>query len=237
MHRYVVRFLCHKVTACSYTLLIITIMLRRFKMSKSKYKIYNGKSIKKLFENSRIYFLTAMFAAGLLVGAFMIKNETIADKISVITDTYSMLRAEQGILNNFYNSFAVNGIFIAITVFLGFSLIGYPCIIPLPFLRGIGIGAVSGYLYSIYKLSGLGYSLLMIYPGAVVSVFALILACNDSCEYGKNAYLKSIKGRGQFEKDETRVYLIRQLVFGGICAASSAIDAISCEIFSRFFEI
>lgn len=206
-------------------------------MSKSKYKVYNGKSLKKLFENSRIFLLTLTFAAGLVIGALMLKNESITDKISVIINTYSKLRAEQGILNNFFNSFAINGLLAAINIFFGFSLIGYPCIIILPLLRGMGIGAVCGYLYSVHKLAGLGYSLLMIYPGAVVAVLALILACNDSCEYSRNAYYKAIKGRGQFEKDETRVYLTRQLVFGGICAVSSAVDAVFCEIFSRFFEI
>ena len=120
---------------------------------------------------------------------------------------------------------------------MGFSLIGYVFLTAVPLLKGLGLGAVSGYLYASYKLTGLAYCLLIIYPGAVVSTFALIIACNDSCEYSKNAYAKAIVGRGQFEKDETRIYLIRQLILCGVCAVSSAIDAFSGLIFSRFFEI
>ncbi len=209
-------------------------------MNKSKYnyKVYNGKAIKKLFENSRLYLITVMFIFGLIAGVSTIKNDTfIAEKISVLVDSYKSLRAEQGIIENFCNSLVVSGLFIASNLFLGFSLIGYPFIICLPLLRGLGIGADCGYLYSTYKFIGLGYSLLTIYPGAIVATLAFILACNDSCEYSKNAFAKAVQGRGQFEKDETRVYLIRQLVFGGICAASAIIDAVFSSVFSRFFEI
>lgn len=209
-------------------------------MSKSKYsyKVYNGKAIKKLLENSKIYFLSAFFAIGIIIGASAIKGDSvIISKIDELIDSYTLIKSGQGIVENFSNSLAVSGAFIFVNAFLGFSLIGYPFIIWLPFFRGLGLGAVSGYLYSVYKLTGLGYSILTIYPGAIVSTFAFILACSDSCEYSKNAFAKSIKGKGQFEKDETKIYLIRQGVFLGICAASALIDALTNAAFSGFFEI
>ncbi len=208
------------------------------KKSKYNYRIYNGKSIKKVLENSRIYFMTAFFALGMLIGASSLNNESILfEKISQIIESYTLLKADQGILMNFCNSLTVSAVFVFINLFLGFSMIGYPLLLFLPFLRGLGIGMVCGYLYSAFKLTGLGYSILVIYPGAIVSTFALFMACNDSCEYSKNAYLKAIRGRGQFEKNETKVYLLRQLVFFGILAASSLLDALFSKIFSGFFEI
>ncbi len=207
-------------------------------MSRSKYKIYNGKSLKKAFENSGIYFLIIMFIIGLLSGASAINSDIeITNNVSSLIAEYTKVRAEQGIVNNFCNSLTVNAIFICFNIFLGFSLIGYPFLICLPFFKGLGTGLVCGYLYYTYKLIGFGYSVLMIYPGAIVSTFAFILACNDSCEYSKNAYLKSLKSKGQYEKDETRVYLTRQLVFSGICAASAVIDSVFNGLFSSFFEI
>lgn len=208
------------------------------KKSKYNYRVYNGKIIKKMFENSRIYFMSVIFAVGLIIGAATLSSSSdYQGGIWGLIESYTVLKSEQGILSNFCNSFVASIIFVAANMFLAFSLIGYPFIILLPFLRGMGIGIVSGFLYSVYKLTGLGYSLLVIYPGAVVSTFAILLACNDSCEYSKNAYLKAIQGRGQFEKNETKVYLIRQLIFLGICAASSFIDAMFSKIFSSFFEI
>ena len=208
------------------------------KKSKYNYRIYNGKSIKKVLENSRIYFMTAFFAVGMIIGASSLNNESILfEKTSQIIESYTLLKSDQGILMNFCNSLTVSAVFVFINLVLGFSMIGYPLLLFLPFLRGLGIGMVCGYLYSAFKLTGLGYSILVIYPGAIVSTFALFMACNDSCEYSKNAYLKAIRGRGQFEKNETKVYLLRQLVFFGILAASSLLDALFSKIFSGFFEI
>lgn len=205
---------------------------------KYNYKVYNGKAIKKLLENSRIYLLTLFFSCGILIGAITINSESlITEKLSGLIDSFALLKAGQGIGENFCNSLSVSSVFIALSIFLGFSLIGYPFIMWLPFLRGMGFGAVCGYLYSVYRLNGLAYSLLIIYPGAIVSTFAFVLACNDSCEYSKNAFYKSIQGKGQFEKDETRIYIIRQMIFWGICSASAIIDALVSAGFSRFFEI
>ena len=207
-------------------------------MSKPKYKIYNGKILKRYFENYRIFLLIVMFAVGLISGASLISSEfEITSKLSLLIDSFNKIRAEQGIVANFCNSLTVNMIFISINLFLAFSLIGNPIILCLPYFKGIGIGVISGYLYNAYKLLGIFYSILMIYPGAIVSTFAFILACNDSCEYSKNAYLKSMKSRGQYEKDETRVYLTRQLVFSGICVASAVLDSVFYGLFSRFFEM
>ncbi len=208
------------------------------KKSKHSYRIYNGKIIKKAFENSRIYFMTVIFAIGLTVGSMLLcTNADMPDKISDIIETFSLMKTEYGILRSFINSFLISVLFIGINIFLGFSLIGYPFLLIIPFFRGLGIGAICGYLYSAYRLTGLIYSLLIVYPGEIISVLAFMYACNSSCDYSKNAYCKSIQGRGQFEKNETKIYLCKQLVYTGICAASALIDTLLSKIFSRFFEI
>lgn len=207
-------------------------------MGKSKYKVYNGKIIKEMLENSRIFILIFLFAAGIIFGASAIRKDTfIVEKIKDLISSFAMLRAGQGVAENFCNSLSVNLMFSAVSVFLGFSLIGYPFILCMPFLRGVAMGAVSGYLYLEYKFTGIGYSFLIIYPGAIVSMIALMLIFNNSCEYSKNAYSKAIQGRGQFEKDETRYFLIRQLIFTAVSSVGSLIDALSAELFSAFFNL
>lgn len=207
-------------------------------MGKSKYKVYNGKIIKEMLENSRIFILIFLFAAGIIFGASAIRKDTfIVEKIKELISSFAMLRAGQGVAENFCNSLSVNLMFSAVSVFLGFSLIGYPFILCMPFLRGVAMGAVSGYLYLEYKFTGIGYSFLIIYPGAIVSMIALMLIFNNSCEYSKNAYSKAIQGRGQFEKDETRYFLIRQLIFTAVSSVGSLIDALSAELFSAFFNL
>lgn len=207
-------------------------------MNKSKYKVYNGKRLKEIFVNSRLIILVFFFSSGIFFGASLIKENTdIFGKISEICSLYVTGRSGQGIGGSFLNSLCSGLVFEAVNVFLAFSLIGYPFIMLLPFVKALGIGAVTGYLYFLYKSTGLGYCILTVYPGAIVSAFSLILACNESCEYSKNAFNKAIKGRGQFEKDETKLYFIRQFILTLVCVASAAIDAVFSVLFSGFFEI
>lgn len=207
-------------------------------MNKSKYKIYNGRALKEFIVNTRIIILIIMFCIGIICGALILKSDiNFSDGISDIFNSYSELRKQNGILNNFLYSIKMNGLLIIVSMFLGFSVIGCPFITLVPLMKGLAIGAVSGYLYSMYKLSGVGYSILMIYPGSIVSSYALLKSCNDSFEYSRNLYYKAIKGRGQYEKDETRIYLLRQLVLLGICMISSMIDVVTSELFSGLFEI
>lgn len=208
-------------------------------MSKSKkYKVYNGKKLKLLYENSRIYLLVSLFAIGIISGALNINRDNIiAEELKIIVDSFIEMRAGQGISAVFFNSFLMNGLFVVVNLFLAFSLIGFPMILIVPFLKGLGIGALSGYLYTSFGFIGLGYCLLIIYPGAVVSAFALVNACNDSCEYSKNSFNKSILGKGVFEKNETRIMMIRQLIYIGVTTLSAVADALVSIGFSSFFEI
>ncbi len=209
-------------------------------MSKSKfnYGVYNGKALKKLLDNSRIYFLAAAFAIGIFTGAVILKhNSETAEKISEIAEQFIFTRTQQGIGDNFFDSLLVSLIFSGVCLFFSFSLAGYPLLIWMPFLRGMGLGAISGYLYSAYKLTGLGYCVLTVYPAALISSFSFIIACNDGCEYSKNAFAKAVRGRGQFEKDETKIFLTRQIIFAAVCLVSAIVDAVFAALFSGLFKI
>ena len=205
--------------------------------SEFRYKVYDGKAIKEIFENSRLIVLVLLFAGGIVAGSLVVKKDVglIAETEELLMD-YAMKKAGQGVFQNFKCSFLTNIVFISVTVFSAFSLIGYPLILIVPFFKGLGMGLVSGYLYSAYKFMGLGYTLLMIYPGAIFSVIGLLIICNDCCEYSKNAYNKAILGRGHFEKNETKYFMLRQLVFITLSVIGAIIDGLCTELFSGFFN-
>lgn len=203
-----------------------------------KYRIYNGKIIKEIIKKSKIYLFGFLFICGIIIGAYFVKQSDTSSKerINEICSSYIQSKAGQGITENIISNALINLIFSVINIFLGFSLIGFPLLIWVPFFKGLGTGVFSGYMYSIYKLTGLGYCAMLVYPGTVISAFSLILACCDSCVYSKNAFEKSIIGKGQFEKDETKIYLLRQFIYMAICFCSSVIDALSALFFSKLFN-
>ncbi len=206
--------------------------------SEYKYKVYDGKIIKEMLQNSRIFILLLLFAGGIVTGALSLRKDgELISQIQSFISAFTLQRSGQGGLEIFLNSLLINVIFSSISVFFGFSVIGYPLILTLPFARGLAVGVVGGYLYSAYRFTGLGYCALMIYPGAVLSVAMLIMIFNECCEYSKNVYSKSILGRGQFEKNETRYFLLRTLIFTAISATGALADAGGATLFSRFFNI
>ncbi len=209
-------------------------------MSKSKlnYGVYNGKVLKKFLENSRVYFFAILLAVGIFAGAFLARSDSdFYSEITEISENFLNIKNGQGIAENFLDAFAVNALYNALSLFMAFSLIGYPFIVWLPFLRGMGIGLLSGYLYSVYKFTGLGYCVLTIYPSAIISALVFIISCNDCCDYSKNAFAKAIRGRGQFEKDETKVFLTRQLIYSVVIVLSSGMEAVLNALFSGLFKI
>lgn len=203
-----------------------------------KYKVYDGKILKEMLENSRVFILLLLFAGGVTVGALSLrKDNQILAQIQALVSTFVFNRAGQGALRVFIESLFVNISFSLTAVFFAFSVIGYPFIMLLPFARGLALGVVSGYLYSAYRFTGLGYCLITVYPGAIISVALLLLIFNESCEYSKNVYFKSILGRGQFEKNETRYFLLRILIFATASSLGALADAAGVTLFSRFFNL
>lgn len=206
--------------------------------SEYKYKVYDGKIIKEMLENSRVFILLVLFAAGVTVGALSLRNDNqMIVQIQALVGSFVFRRAGQGAFEIFINSLLINVSFSLIAVFFAFSVIGYPFIMVLPFARGLAVGVVGGYLYSAYRFTGLGYCLLMVYPGAIISVALLLLIFNESCEYSKNVYSKSILGRGQFEKNETRYFIIRILIFTAFSSLGALADTAGATLFSRFFNL
>lgn len=202
-------------------------------MNKSKYKIYNGKRIKSVFDESKYIFLVVLFACGLIIGAFSTEsNETLKN----LTVKYIEFRNSSVFSELFLKSVTVNLTFILIIIFSGFSLIGTPLIYCLIFIRGMGTGALCGFLYYEYGLSGIGFSVLTMMISILISVYSLILCCKDSINYSLNAFLKAIKGRGNFEYGETKIYLFRQIIYIILTVFSSAVDSIFSLLFSRFFK-
>ncbi len=208
-------------------------------MRKYKYKVYSGKAIKEVFENSRQILFAFLFSVGIIIGARVINSDNyiLNEQIKNLLNSFTMNRAGQGLLSNFSESLFSVILFSTVSIFLGFSLIGCPFLITIPLIRGMGIGAVCGYLYSAYKFTGLGYSLLMIYPGSLFTTLSLLLICNDCCEYSQNAFLKAISGRGRFEKDETRIFLTRQIIFLLIGIFGAFTDALCAELFVGIFKL
>ena len=76
-------------------------------MNKSKfnYKVYNGKSFKKIFENSRMLILSLIFLTGIIAGAVILnKDNEVTEKITDYFNNGILLKSGQGMTEIFVNS-------------------------------------------------------------------------------------------------------------------------------------
>lgn len=209
------------------------------KFYNSKYQIISGKLINNFFSQYRTYLLLILFCAGMLTGSLFIKggaDSSVVTKLVSIFDSYKSLRLEQGIITNMCNSLFSSFIFLMLSVFLGFSSIGAPLIIALPFARGTGMGMICGYLYSAHRLAGLGYAALIIYPGAALSTLAFLLSCRESYQLSRAVFSGAfIQGKLR-EHIDLKAYLSKQCMYIGVITAAALIDAAMAASFGSFFS-
>ena len=69
--------------------------------------------------------------------------------------------------------------FIAMVI-LGTSAVGTPVVLPLTFVKSMGLGLLTTYIYDAFALKGIEYCLLVLFPGKSVLIFAMILATQNS---------------------------------------------------------
>lgn len=180
----------------------------------------------------------ALFAFGMIVGAGLLKSgssDFIRDFTSVF-DLYTEARNSQKIYTVFFHSIAVNTLFLVSAFGFGLSCIGLPVTVLLPVVKGLGMGIVSGYLFSHFAMSGIGYYLLTIFPGAVLTNSALLLACNASSLMSIDI-LATVTSRRPADTGLVKNYLKKYLILLIVTLIGSVIDAVLTRSFSYLFSV
>ena len=186
--------------------------------------------------NRRLLLLTLIFAAGMLIGAATVRANASALMLKLLTlfNNYREVKGAQSILENFCNSFVNSFIYLLAVYCAGLCAVGTPLIYVVPMIRGLGLGIISGYLYGTYALRGAGYSALIMYPGVVFSVIALLLACNEGILMSKDMLTLLTNRKGETDVSY-RLYCIRFVVFCVVTAFGAVAETFFYMMFSRYF--
>lgn len=210
---------------------------------KSKRTYYNGTYVnkvgKKLLGNYRIMMLLALFAAGIVVGARIINSENseITDYLVDVFKSYTLQRSRQKLISSFCHSLLSVAVYTLGAYLLGLCVIGAPAILAVPFVKGLGLGIVMGYLYSAYAWKGVGYAVLIVFPGALISAFSLILCCSESFIMSLGLF-SLIKGnKAPMISDFFKAYNIRYFVFLIISVFSALVDSVLAKAFGSLFGL
>ena len=201
-------------------------------------KEYGNGVITSLKKNRRILIMMLLFAAGMIIGALSLKkaDSYLSGAFSDMFSVYIRSKSSQSLGMNFINSLAVNAAFMLAVFVFGLCAVGLPLICILPIIRGVGIGMLSGYLYSNFALRGLGYCVLVIYPGLIPAVFALLLACSAGINSSYEMLLSLSSAKAQRGEGSIKIYCMRFLIICILVVIAAVTDAAASRLFCRLFS-
>ena len=178
----------------------------------------------------------ALFAAGVIVGAGLFRNggsETV-NELSQIFGTFASARENQKIYVTFLNSLTINLVFLCLPFIFGLGCVGLPVSVIVTVIKGLGLGVIAGYMFSNFAMSGIGYYLLTIFPGAVIADSLLLLACN--CSLFMSADILSVMlSKKQAGANMLTDYLKKYVILLAGTLIASAADSILTKAFSYLF--
>lgn len=207
-------------------------------MKRKRKIIYTKTRSSQITVNRETLIFLLFLTAGIVIGVFTAKrgNDDIIAQVKNIFDSFYSARESQSIIVSSLHSLGVSAAFWIMTLLFGLCAIGAPFIAVLPTIKGLGIGLVTGYIYSVYGLSGIGYCLLVIFPGALISFIALIYSVSDAFKMsvftlGSLLNFNSQKGGA----DKFKIYFAKEIFYLLIFVISAFVDGIANKVFSGLF--
>lgn len=207
--------------------------------SRERRPLQGGVLMERIASGWKLILLTALFTAGMAFGAVLVKSSADhewLEKMLNLLQEYSTMRSSQSLFATMCNSLFANLIYLAVAFTAGLCAMGLPFLMLLPFIRGLGMGAVFGYLYSTKALMGVGYCLLILLPGAILSTATLLIGCREGITMSFDVFAvmngnKTLDGYHNF-----RLYCARFSILLALLACASLADALFAKAFSGFFH-
>ena len=193
------------------------------------------------------FLIVLSFAAGMIYGVLLIsRGGALSDTLGRLAGGYVLAQREQSLLESFRQCLQTAFLFLLIPYLLGYSAIGQPGALVLPFFKGLGLGAFLGNLYRAFGWEALGYSALVLVPSAVLELLALFIGCRESirlsclffsgfCPMRRGESLE--KPCGPVTGGVIRLYNMKFLILCFMAVLSAGTYALCVRLVSGFFQL
>lgn len=195
-----------------------------------------NKRIKPIKSDWIIIILIILFFAGLIIGAYMIKNgennftSGIVESYSSFTDPSN----SKSFTILFFKLFSIGSGIILLMYFTGLCALGIPFVSLIPFSAGLFIGIISGFYYKHYMLKGLGYCMIIIFPSMILFCASMLIACKGSIKMSRNM-LNLLSMRHSQTQESFKSYTVNYLILILITALSCLVYTVLTKLFSGIF--
>ncbi len=204
---------------------------------KKKRIIYHIKPINIPKINYKPILFFIFFLLGLLTGVICIKYG-VDSLIELASDIFEQSRMEDGEKSTFeffFSDFLSSVCFLLASFIVGLCALGIPFLPVIPFIKGVYLGALGGYMYTQYQISGVGYCALIIYPGAALMLAALIYGCTESMLMSLDICSILLHKQKGPKANTLKLYCIRYGVLIFIALLAAIINTVSFKIFAGHF--
>lgn len=193
-------------------------------------------------EKSRLFLpylaLAALILAGVACGALLAPGQSARETSGLHLFSQELLSREaaaRGFPDLFFSSFFSTAVLLCAAFLFGLWAVGAIGIILVALFKGAGIGLAMGYIYIHYGVSGFLICALFILPWALITSFAVIVACREGLSF--SFYLiRAVSPAGSIHLWKLfRMYAMRYVVCFGLTALAALIEAGSAVAFSTLF--
>lgn len=182
----------------------------------------------------------AMFALflGLLYGALLLKDDQVLlQQFLLIQQTTLAARIDAGFLSVFVQSLGSNLCFLLGSLICGFWAVGQPFALFLLLAKGMGIGGLVGSMYLQYGTQGVVYAAVLILPGAVCSVFALLYSTREAISLSNLLFCCLFLAGQEWNQKMIRLYLIKQSILLAFVVLAALLDGTTTVLAQNLMTI
>jgi len=191
-----------------------------------------------LSQNWQKLAVLGLYGIGLFLGAKTAANASSGwqEQLLGMLRAQRINRGSQSLFANAMGYFGTDVLFLLAAFLLGLCAAGLPLLLMLPVLRGLGMGVLSGWLYLSQGFAGIGYSVLILYPSAVISALIMLSCCKESMLMSGDM-LMMISGKLEHTENTPGQYVSRYLGLLLLSVFAALADALCYAMFAGVFDI
>lgn len=187
-------------------------------------------------QNKMPIILCFVLISGILSGVLLESfNSDLSEKLTVTYNNYFIINSNKKFAELSFGYFLYNIIYIILPMLSGLCVIGFIMIYIFPFVKGIGIGSLCAYIFYTYGVKGVGYSLIIIIPSAIIQAIAIILSCNESYYMASDIFSVIKKENTAEEKVDINLFFLRYLIIILISLFSALTYGLCSKIYLNLF--
>ena len=184
-------------------------------------------------DNLRFLYQLVFYIAGMVLGVWLFRALNLSKYSSTIEDF--ILIKNDSLINIIVDRLSIYVLVYVVTILLGLCLIGFPVINIIPLVCGVELSLKLSFIYSLYSVKGIGYSVLMIIPEATAFLVLLFYTIKDSKDLSR--FLFNISKNNLESEIDLKQYLKKFMLYCIGIISISILNSIMMYLFNSIIKI